>query len=53
LVTALQERFHIVARAVRDPAGVRFSTHYFNTEHEVDLVAEALVRLVAEGHPPE
>ena len=53
LVTALQERFNIVARAVRDPAGVRFSTHYFNTEHEVELVAEALVRLVAEGHPPQ
>ena len=53
LVTTLQERFKIVARAVRDPAGVRFSTHFFNTEHEVDLVAEALVRLVAEGHPPQ
>jgi len=53
LVTALQERFSIVARAVQDPAGVRFSTHFFNTEHEVDLVAEALVRLVSEGHQPQ
>jgi len=53
LVTALQERFNIVGRVVRDPAGVRFSTHFFNTEHEVDLVADALVRLIDEGYSPE
>lgn len=53
LVDALQERFKIVARAVDDPPGVRFSTHFFNTEHEVEQVAEALVRLVAEGHPSQ
>jgi selenocysteine lyase/cysteine desulfurase len=53
LVTALQERFNIVGRVVRDPAGVRFSTHFFNTEHEVGLVADALVRLVDEGYSPE
>jgi selenocysteine lyase/cysteine desulfurase len=52
LVTTLQERFNIVARAVRNPAGVRFSTHFFNTEREVEQVAEALMQLAAEGHSP-
>lgn len=52
LVTTLQERFHIVGRTVRGPSGVRFSTHYFNTEREVEQVAEALAQLAAEGYQP-
>jgi L-cysteine/cystine lyase len=52
LVTTLQERFGIVARTVRGPSGVRFSTHFFNTEREVERVAEALAQLVAEGYQP-
>jgi len=42
LVETLQGRFGIMARSVGNPAGVRFSTHYWNTEEEVARVAEAL-----------
>ncbi|MDP6102048.1 MAG: aminotransferase class V-fold PLP-dependent enzyme [Dehalococcoidia bacterium] len=50
LVTALQERFGIVARTVHGPDGVRFSTHFFNTTSEVEKVAEVLERLATEGY---
>ena len=49
LATALEERFHVVARRVDPPAGVRFSVAYFNTEDEVDRVAQALEELAKEG----
>ena len=45
LVSALQDQFRIVARAVHHPDGVRFSTAYFNTEDEVEQVATALAEL--------
>lgn len=49
LVSELQRRFNIVARAVKVPAGVRFCTAYFNTEEEVEQVARALRTLTLEG----
>lgn len=52
LATTLQERFSIVGRTVNNPAGVRFSTHFFNTEREVEQVAEALAQLTADGYKP-
>ena len=52
LVAALQERFNIVGRTVHNPDGIRFSTHFFNTEREVTQVAGALKQLVAEGYTP-
>lgn len=51
LASALQDDFKIVGRTVRGPDGVRFSTHYFNTEFEVEQVAEALIDLVDQGPP--
>jgi selenocysteine lyase/cysteine desulfurase len=47
LQTALLERFSIVARVVRNPDGVRFSTAYFNTEREMEQVGEALGQIGA------
>ena len=52
LTTALQERLGVVGRTVHDPDGIRFSTHYFNTEDEVGRVVEALKQLSAEGYTP-
>ena len=52
LFSALQERFNIVGRRVRGPDGVRFSTHFFNTDREVEQVADVLGRLAAEGYQP-
>jgi L-cysteine/cystine lyase len=46
LVATLQEQHRIVARNVHNPAGVRFSTAYFNTEEEVAQVASVLAELV-------
>ena len=48
MVEALERRFRIVARVVRNPAGVRFSTAYFNTEEEVNRVAGALGEMAGE-----
>ncbi len=50
LTTALQERLNVVGRTVHDPDGIRFSTHFFNTEEEVERVVDALKQLSAEGH---
>lgn len=52
LVATLQEKHHIVARAVNHPDGVRFSTSFFNTEDEVAQVASAL-RQLADSGPPD
>ena len=52
LVATLQERFNIVGRTVHNPDGIRFSTHFFNTEREVTQVAGALRQLAAEGYTP-
>ena len=52
LTTALQERLSVVGRTVHDPDGIRFSTHFFNTEEEVERVVEALKQLSAEGYTP-
>ena len=52
LTTALQERLSVVGRTVHDPDGIRFSTHFFNTEDEVGRVVEALKQLSAEGFTP-
>lgn len=49
LVERLWDRWRIVARAVGYPAGVRFSTAAFNTEEEVDRVAQAVAELASEG----
>jgi selenocysteine lyase/cysteine desulfurase len=48
LVSSLQERFSIVSRAVSEPVGTRFCTAYFNTEREVEKVAEAVSSLAKE-----
>ncbi|MGH9759204.1 MAG: hypothetical protein ACREAC_00025, partial [Blastocatellia bacterium] len=48
LVASLQERFSIVGRAVREPLGTRFCTAFFNTEGDVERVAEAVCRLARE-----
>lgn len=48
LVASLQERYSIIARAVSEPVGTRFCTAYFNTEVEVEKVAEAVSRLARE-----
>jgi L-cysteine/cystine lyase len=50
LSTMLQGRFGIVGRTVHGPDGVRFSTHFFNTESEVEKVAETLEKLATEGY---
>ena len=49
LVDELWESWRIAARAVTYPAGVRFSTAPFNTEAEVDLLAQALLHIVSRG----
>lgn len=49
LSTTLQESFNIVVRTVHGPDGVRFSTHFFNTESEVERVAEVLTQLTVRG----
>mgnify|MGYP001163672413 FL=1 len=45
LVEILQNDFSVVARTVRGPDGVRFSTHYFNTEEEVEKLSAILENL--------
>ncbi len=47
LVALLQQRFGIVARDMRYPEGVRFTTAYFNTEEEIEHVAVTLTELAA------
>ncbi len=49
LVDELWESWRIAARAVAYPAGVRFSTAPFNTEAEVDLLAQAMLHTIAQG----
>ncbi len=48
LASVLDQRRHIVARVVRSPDGVRFSTAPFNTEDEIERVAGALFALAGE-----
>ncbi len=48
LVGILQKDYKIVGRTVHGPDGVRFSTHYFNTEQEVYRVVEVLSILAKE-----
>jgi len=48
LASALQETYHIVARTVHNPDGVRFSIACFNTEQETAQVAEVLAKLAKE-----
>ena len=45
LVEVLQNEFAVVARTVKGPDGVRFSTHYFNTEEEVERLSAVLENL--------
>ena len=45
LVEILQNEFTVVARTVKGPDGVRFSTHYFNTEEEVEKLSAILENL--------
>ena len=45
LVEVLQNEFAVVARTVQGPDGVRFSTHYFNTEEEVEKLSAVLENL--------
>ncbi len=52
LVTTLQDKHRIVARAMNHPEGVRFSTSYFNTEEEVTRVGQVLRDLAATGPVP-
>ena len=52
LAEALERQFRIIARVVRNPAGVRFSTAYFNTEGEVERVAGALGELAPSTSSP-
>ena len=47
LVGELEQQFGIVARAVHNPDGIRFSTHFFNTEDEVERVATTLIELAS------
>lgn len=47
LVALLEERFGIVARDLRYPEGVRFTTAYFNTEDEIERVVAVLTELTA------
>jgi selenocysteine lyase/cysteine desulfurase len=51
VVEALWERWRIAARAVVFPPAVRFSTHVFNTEAEIDATLEAIRTLANEGPP--
>jgi L-cysteine/cystine lyase len=51
LVSELQERYRVVARTVNNPAGVRFSTHYFNNEDEINHAVLALKTLATQGPP--
>jgi len=47
LVEELEEQFDIAARAVHNPDGIRFSTHFFNTEDEVERVATTLIEVAS------
>jgi L-cysteine/cystine lyase len=53
VVEALWGRWRIAARAVVFPPAVRFSTHVFNTEAEIDATLEAVGILAKEGPPRE
>ncbi|HZZ76969.1 MAG TPA: hypothetical protein VFE62_00535, partial [Gemmataceae bacterium] len=48
---ALWERFRIEAPIVERPEGLllRISTHFYNTEEEIDRIAQATKTLVAES----
>jgi L-cysteine/cystine lyase len=52
VVDALWNRYRIAVRAVASPAAVRFSTHAFNTEGEVDKALDALRTIASEPAPP-
>ncbi len=47
LVDELEEQFGIAARAVHNPDGIRFSTHFFNTEDEIERVATTLIEVAS------
>ena len=51
VVDELWRRWRVAARSVAYPAGIRFSTHAFNTEAEVDRVLEAMATLAKEQPP--
>jgi L-cysteine/cystine lyase len=52
VVDALWQRWRIAIRGVAFPPAVRFSTHAFNTEEEIDLAIEAMRTLAGEPPPP-
>ena len=49
--TALWERFRIEAPIVERPEGLllRISTHFYNTEEEIDRIGSAVEALLKEG----
>ena len=49
----LEVRAGVVARAVSEVDAVRMSTHYFNTEAEIDRAVAAVRRAAGEGIPEE
>ncbi|MSQ30639.1 MAG: aminotransferase class V-fold PLP-dependent enzyme [Dehalococcoidia bacterium] len=51
LVDYLQGDGGVIARSVREMGSVRLSLHVYNTEGEVDRVAELVERAVAQGVP--
>ncbi|MEA2642219.1 MAG: L-cysteine/cystine lyase [Chloroflexota bacterium] len=51
VVETLWDRWRIAARAVAAPAAIRFSTHVFNTEAEIDRALDAVGALINEGPP--
>lgn len=50
-VEELWKRNRVVARAVRYPPGIRLSIDFFNTQEELDLVADTAGELLKEGSP--
>lgn len=52
IVEALWDRWRIAGRAVNNPPAVRFSTHIFNTEAEIDAVVQATRTIAREDAPP-
>jgi L-cysteine/cystine lyase len=51
IVAALWEAGKVVARQVRETESVRLSLHFFNTEAEIDRVAQLVADFAAHGLP--
>lgn len=51
IVAALWEVGKVVSREVRETAAVRLSLHFFNTEQEIDRVADIVSQLAVHGLP--